>query len=58
MTPGFGIFRLPPLVFGARVYADGEDVPGTTTLGLISALPDGSDQRVEDPVTVRLEFPT
>jgi hypothetical protein len=58
LTPGFGIARLPPLVFGSRVYADGEDVPTTMILGLISALPDGSDQRVDDgPDGVRLEFP-
>lgn len=58
LSPGFGISRLPPLVFGSRVYADGEDVPATTTLGLISALTDGSSQRVEDGAgVVRLEFP-
>lgn len=58
LSPGFGIARLPPMVFGARVYADGENVPATTTLGLISALTDGSDQQVDDGSgVVRLEFP-
>lgn len=58
LSPGFGISRLPAMVFGQRVYADGEDVPATTTLGLISALPDGSDQRIDDGSgSVRLEFP-
>lgn len=58
VTPEFGVVRPPSLVLGGRIWADGEDVPFTGIQGLISALPDGSDQRIDDGgAAIRLEFP-